>query len=88
MKMDYKREKGEKEGLAKLVEKLKNKIYMLTSLIGYGVVSNIENNDLHELRLLKTNILNLNKSLQERVSLDVYGLQSIKGYKSCYSEVK
>jgi len=31
---------------------------MLTSLIGYGVVSNIENNDLHEIALFRENLQN------------------------------
>ena len=43
----------ENENLRKSAERLKNKIRMLTSLIGYGVVSNVENNDLHQIEWFK-----------------------------------
>ncbi len=60
---------------------------MLTSLIGYGVVSNIETNELHELSQLKKNIEKLNK-IQEKLTFDIYGTKSIKNYNSGYSEIK
>lgn len=57
---------------------------MLISLIGYGVVSNIQNNDLHDLNLFRNNIEKLNK-IQSKLTIDVCGAQSIKNYKSCYA---
>lgn len=61
MRGEYYRERAERERLGRFVEKLRNKIYMLTSLIGYGVVSNIENNDLLDILTLKDNIAKINK---------------------------
>lgn len=59
---------------------------MLVSLIGYGVVSNIQNNDLHDLNLFRNNIENIN-SVQAKLTIDVCGIQSIKNYK-CAAEIK
>lgn len=60
---------------------------MLTSLIGYGVVSNIETNELQELSQLKKNLQQLNK-IQEKLTFDACGTKALKNYKSCYSELK
>lgn len=60
---------------------------MLTSLIGYGVVSNIENNDLHEIALFRENLQN-NFKIQQKFTNDIFGMQALKSHKESHSEIQ
>lgn len=77
LKNEKARMKSENEGMKRNIERLKNKIHMLTSLIGYGVVSNIENNELHQIDLFKQNLDKIS-GLQNKLSWDIEGVTDLK----------
>lgn len=56
--------KKEKVKMECWIAKMKNKISLLTSLIGYGVVTSVENNDICDLEAFKASLNNTTNSFQ------------------------